>query len=59
MWPNLGPTWEVFLEEAKLCSFLEEGRRCAHLSQSQSLNDGRSPIVSDLASSPAAHMRTQ
>lgn len=50
-WPNLGPTWEVFLEEAELCS--EQGRICTDPSPNQNLHDEGSSIVSDFTSSPA------
>lgn len=49
-WPNLGPTWEVFLEEAEPCS--EWGRTCVDLPRNQNLHDEGSSIVSDLTSSP-------
>lgn len=38
----LGPTWEVFLEEAELCS--EWGGTCVDLSQHQNLHDRGSPL---------------
>lgn len=50
-WPNLGPTWEVFLEEAEPC--FEWGRTWVDLPQNQNLHDEGSSTVSDLTSSPA------
>lgn len=51
-WPNLDPTWEVFLEEAERCS--EQGRIYADPSPNQNLHDGGSSILSDFTNpSPA------